>query len=286
MSDKERTIWQVQNCGRGSWEVNNWDAEIKTMSLQLTEEEQKSPYAKYFYLGPANATLENELAAQRGTLLAEEECFMPEDYARIMNTSEINRLHTGYRVMKNGIGFSLVRVKGEEINEEKMRFFQDHFRPAEKDLFYKIWFPGAHLRHYINMAIEDVGCGLEAVEFVAPLNAQILGIDSSLAERDGACIGISGGNGISYPLYHVSKFPRYATAVRYTRDLPDGQETIFTVWHGVHWKDGKSVRMIPENEAVPEADARGQVQHSMRELQTEFRNVQLFWDEQKKYFNN
>lgn len=274
-----RPVWEVKSCGRGSWEVSDWQNELKGMSTALTDEEKKSKYAKYYYLGPAKPSDENLLAASRIQYLEEEETYMPEKFAEIMNSSAIEKIRTGYRVMDNGVGFAVVRVKGSGVTDEKMQFFLDHFNPEGPDLFYKIWFPGTHMRHYFDTAVEDVGCGMELVKFLEVLDGEKLNIPDSMPGKDEKCIAISGGNGASYPLHQDGAEPHYAIAVRYTRETEDGRETIMTFWQGLQWKDGKSVRMIPEDARVPWNAPRAQVQHSIWELTTEMRNVLLFWDD-------
>lgn len=274
-----RPIWEVRTCQKGSWDVTDWTSEIKEMSVALTEEEKQSKYAKYYDMGPAEPTEENRLAAIRNRCLAESEVYMPEEFAAVMNSSRIHQIRTGYRVMDNGVGFAVVRVKGEGVTDEKMQFFIDHFKPESPDLYYKIWFPGTHMRHYFDIAVEDVGCGMELVQFLEILDGPKLNIPDDMPEKDEKCIAISGGNGVSYPLYGYKEHPHYAVAVRYTREIDGGRETIMTFWQGLQWKDGKSVRMIPEGARIPENSVRGQVQHSIWELTTEMRNVLAFWDD-------
>jgi hypothetical protein len=275
----DRPVWTIKTCQKGSWDVSDWQTDIDEMTILLTEEEKKSKYAKYFYLGPAEPSMENRIAATRGQSLKESEVYMPEEYAQVMNSDAINRIHTGYRVMDNGIGFAVVRVRGEGVSDEKVQFFLDHFNPEGPDLFYKIWFPGAHMRHYFDIAVEDVGCGMEFVKFLEILDGPKLNVPDDMPGKDRRCIAISGGNGASYPLYKDGKEPHYAIATRYTREIEGGRETIMTFWYGLQWKDGKSIRMIPEDERVSEEIVRGQVQHGIWELSTEMRNILLFWED-------
>ena len=259
--------------------MESWDAEIAEMSVLLTEKEKESKYAKYVYMGPAEPSLENRIAATRGQSLKESDVYMPEDFAKIMNSPRIDQIRTGYRVMDNGIGFAVVRVRGEGVTDEKTQFFLDHFNPEGPDLFYKTWFPGTHMRHYFDVAVEDVGCGMELVKFLEVLDGPKLNIPDDMPGKDDKCIAISGGNGASFPLYKDGEEPHYAIAVRYTREIEGGRETIMTFWQGLQWKDGKSVRMIPEGARIPEEIVRGQVQHCIWELSTEMRNILLFWED-------
>ena len=142
------------------------------------------------------------------------------------------------------------------------------------------------MRHFIDMAIEDVGCGMEAVKFLNFISGEDLHIFDEEFETDPGFIAVSGGNGMSSSLYHMGYKPRYAMSVRYTREIPGGRETIMTFWQGLHWKEGKSVRMIPEEEQISEDVLRGQCQHSIWEVETETRNVLDFWDDwHRGYFD-
>ena len=102
------------------------------------------------------------------------------------------------------------------------------------------------------------------------------------SKKDSAFIALSGGNGISYPLCNVGKYPRYAMSVRYTREITNGRETIMFFWHGLHWKNGKAIRMIEDNIKVSEHVARTQCQHSLWEMTTEVRNILAFWENNHK----
>lgn len=273
-----RPVWPVIDCGRSGRDVTDWEKEISSMQLALTEEESRSKYAKYYRRGAITPPLNNLKAAARGEMLELSETYRPEEFAKIINSPAREKIRTGYRVLPDGIGFAVVRVKAPGLTDEKMQFFIDHYRP-EGDLFYKNWYPGIHMRHYSDMAIEDVGCGMEVIQFVKFISGEDLHIYDDMPSKDPDFIAISGGNGISSSLYHMGNAPRYAMSVRYTREISGGRETIMTFWQGLHWENGKSVRKIPENEAISEAELRGQCQHSIWEVETETKNVLEFWDD-------
>lgn len=276
----DRPAWPILHCGRFSHEVEDWEEEIKTMSTELTEEEAKSEYAKYFYMGQAAPTAENLLAAERGQELDEAETFLPEDFVKIMTSDRVDTLRTGYRVMNNGIGFAVARIRGEGVTDEMVRYFAEHYRP-EGDLFYKTWCPGVHMRHYVDMAVEDVGCGMEAIRFVDFFGPEQLGFVEDAERTYPKCITVSGGNGEAYPLHKMYQDPRPAFSIRYTREIDGGRESLMFYWHGLHWKNGKSVRVIPEGVFVEEADVRTQIWHCIHEQETEFRTIREFWKDRQ-----
>lgn len=276
MNKYNRPVWPILHCGKFFSQIENWNEEIKTMSVNLTEEEAKSKYAKYFHLGQASPTDSNLIASERGQRLDDTEVFMPEDLVKIMTSDKVDSLRTGYRVLNNGIGFAIARIKGEGITDEMVQFFVDHFRP-EGDLFYKIWCPGAHMRHYCDMAVENVGCGMEAIQFVNFFGPDTLGFTEDLQVVDEKCIAISGGNGVAYPLHKINEEPRPAFSVRYTREIDGGRESIMFYWHGLHWKEGKSKRIIPKEKIVEEADLRMQIWHCIHEQETEYRTIREFY---------
>jgi len=276
--------WPVVDCGKFSFEVKDWEKEILSLSAKLTEEEESSKYAKYYHMGPATPSQENLIAAERGQWLDLGECYRPEQFKDIMTSDAVNQIRTGYRVLDDGIGFAVIRVETPGVTNEKMQHYIDHFKP-EGDLYYKTWLPGPHLRHYKDMALEDVGCGFEAIQFVDFIGPAQMGFYRGMPKEDVHCIAMSGGNGISYPLHAIGTQPRPAMSIRYTRSTETGRETIMTFWHGLHWKDGRSVRMIDSNAGIGEADVRAQVQHCIYELTTEGRNILEFWNDwQNGYF--
>ena len=266
MENKKRIGFVPQNCGRGESDID-WETEIPTLSVELTEEEKKSRFAKYYYRGLTQPSAENLRQCEPGNPLPLSEAFMPEDYCRRMTPDKLDQMRSGYCVMENGIGFSLARVQMPGITEEVMEVFAREYHP-EGDIFYKSWFPGAHMRHFEMMAVEDVGVGMETVKFMDFIPPARLGVGEGHPLMDARLISLKGLNGISWPLHTPYQNTRYVLETLFYRDIPGGREAFVHFWHGLSWdlENQKSIRRIPEGEAVNLSDVRAQANHAVWEL--------------------
>ena len=155
---QNRPVWIVRDCGVLLEEIKDWDAEIASLTTELSEEEKKSPYSKYYLRQLKMPSRESLKAVELDNPLPGESMFMPDQLASRLAVD----FRVGYGVMENGIGFSLSRIRMEGVTDEKIQYFIKNFRP-EGDLYYKSWYPGTHLRHYVNGCVEDVGLGIELI---------------------------------------------------------------------------------------------------------------------------
>ena len=258
---KNRGVWFVRDCGILLEDIKDWDAEVASLTTELTEQEKKSSYAKYYLRQLKMPSHENLKAAEYDNPLPEEKMFMPEEMISRMESGD--NIQSGYGVMQNGIGFSITHVLIGGVTDEKIQYFRENFIP-EGDLYYKSWYPGAHLRHYMNGCVEDVGMGMELVRFL-----QFIGPEGWASEyKDPLLNTVTGGAGVSWPLHDLFNKPRYCLYCHYFKDLPDGsgKEVFSAFWHGMSWKDGKPVRMIPEGEKIAIDRVRSQMNHSAWEF--------------------
>lgn len=273
-----KPIWRVLSCGRSCKEVADWEEELKGVRVAMTAEEKKSRYAKYFYRDIVEPAPDLLLACERGRALPDSECFLPEQFAEYMGASKIDRLKSGYCVMENGIGYSAARIVQKGITDEVMQVFLDHFRP-EYDLFYKLWYPNVHTRHYSDMAIENVGRGLEAIFFTNYMDAERLGVTEE--GMDPQCIGIDGGVCRVEPLHQMGGNSLHVIETCFYREIPEGRETIIHFWHGLTWKDGQFVRMIPEGDRVNIMEVRALYEHSAWEYTQQTELILAFYQDWK-----
>ncbi len=281
-----RPVFQVRDCGKSLADVKDRNAELYTLSTKLTPEEAASKYAKYYHLGPAEPSHENLLAVERGAEIDPAKAIMPEDYARVMNAPGNMEIETGYCALPNGVGYVAARTFQPGMTDEKMQFFTDNFKP-EGDLFYKTWFPGSHTRHYSDMAVEDVGWGMEDFRFVQPLFPKDLGMPEQIDQNDPACFAMNGSNIMSYPLHKPDGEPLYVTELCYYRAVPGGRELRVRFWIGLHYVDGKSQLHLPGGKPVDPSYPRALCNHCIWEFATLTRNILMFWeDSQAGYFKD
>ena len=254
---QNRPVWIVRDCGISLEEVKDWDAEVASLTTELTDEERKSPYSKYYLRQLKMPSHENLKAVELDNPLPEECMFMPDQLASRL----AGDFRVGYGVMENGIGFSLSRVRLDGVTDEKIQYFIRNFRP-EGDLYYKSWYPGTHMRHYVNGAVEDVGLGTELIRFEEHLGPDDLSDEYS----DPLLCCVVGESGVSWPLHDLFNKPRYCLCCHYFRDLPDhsGKEAISMFWHGLSWREGKAVKMTDKPISVDRV--RSQMCHAVWEF--------------------
>lgn len=276
--DREHPIPFVKHCRRSFSEITDRE-ELYSLSCELTENEKASPYAKYFSLGPAYPCPENIRATEYDTPVDSARAFMIEDYPKRMNVEGCSELKTGYCVLPNGVGFGTATTFMPGCSAEVMTNFIDHFNPPE-DLFYKAWLPGAHIRHYEDMAVEDVGFGMVQLRFIEGLTAEKIGMPKN-PQGDRYNIGITGANILCVPLHQPDAEPLHISELCYYRLMPEGYEMRVTFWVGMHFKDGKSVLYLPDGKAVNPMIPAALARHSAWETATYMRNVMAFWEDCK-----
>lgn len=273
----EKPVFFVKDCGKAFEDIVDREKELYTLTTDLTEDEKKSKYARYYYLGQAAPTNENLIAVEPENPLDLSEAFTIEEYAARMDKPGAAPVKTGYCVLPNGVGFAAARTVQYGVTEEVMQHFLDNFNP-EYDLFYKTWCPGSHVRHYANMAVEDVGWGMAQLRFIEGLNAEKIGIP---VHNDPLCIGITGANILAQPFHQPDAEPLKVSELCYYRILPEGYELTVTFWLGMHFENGKSVLHLPNSKPVDILYPQLLARHSLYETATVARNTYQFWLDSK-----
>ncbi len=276
--DPERPIPFVKHCGRTFSDITDRN-ELYRLSCELSDTEKSSAFAKYFNLGPAMPCEENIRATEYQQPIAPSEGFMIEDFVNHMDVDGCNPLKTGYCILSNGVGFGTATTLMPGCTAEIMTHFIHHFNPPE-DLYYKAWFPGGHIRHYADMAVEDVGFGMVQLRFIEGLNGDSIGMPNPPIHDHGN-IGITGANILCQPLHQPDAEPLYITELCYYRLIPEGYEQRVTFWVGMHFKNGKSVLHLPGKKPVHPSLPSALARHSAWETATFMRNVMEFWKDSK-----
>ncbi len=277
--DREKPIPFVKHCRLPAVSRENYH-ELYAIRSDLTEEERCSSYAKYYHLGPACPTEENLRATEPGAEIDPARAFLIEDYVQHMDVPGCCALKTGYCTLENGVGFAAATVTAPGIRAEVMSHYIEHFNPPG-DLYYKAWYPGAHFRHYEAAAVEDVGHGMEYLQFVEGLTADKIGMPTP-AKQDSFCIGITGANILTRPLHQPDAEPIYMSELCYYRQMEDCYEERVTFWVGMHFVDGKSQLHLPGGKAVAPSYVSALARHSIWETTTFMRNVLQFWKDSQK----
>ncbi|MCD7736032.1 MAG: hypothetical protein LUI07_03560, partial [Lachnospiraceae bacterium] len=160
--DENRPFPFVKDCGRFLSEEA--EGKVYRLSCALTEEEEASPYARYYRMGPAMPDEENIRATEYNAECDPKKAFLPEEYVQSMDVEGCSKLKSGYCIMPNGVGFAIATTFVPGCTAQIMTNFLENYNPP-CDLYYKTWFPGGHVRHYRDVAIEDAGFGMCRINF-------------------------------------------------------------------------------------------------------------------------
>ncbi|WOC32922.1 MULTISPECIES: DAPG hydrolase family protein [Caproicibacterium] len=241
--------------------------------VELTEEEKKLPYVKYFYRDLAKVP-EEKLRIAQGAPADPRTALPLEERNRFLAGTDAG-LTCGFTVMPDGLGYVANSTFMPNVTVEMCEWWFG-WHSVGSDLRYKLWDHDDHyharadkpdyvkdphvplaqktwgVRHFIK---EDIGFGPEEMYlcFAAP---QDLGYDPALIGTD-ACPSLVCGTGEGKsPALMTHKFC----------SVPGGVQFVSRFWMGVGMKDGKVTRLLPEGARVPEAAPRALFSHNIKEF--------------------
>ena len=253
-------------------------AELQKLSPALTAEEEASPFAAYYH-APMGPLQPEHLAAIQGPPMDPNDCYMPSGMAAHMNKIGPDKVENGYGVMENGVGFAAVRILQEGVTDEMIRHYRENFAPV-KDLFYKTWFPGAHIIHFVDGAVEDLGWGMLNMHMYFRADLSALGFDESrILENDPDCIAALTSGAISTPVADPDSGAEIMCMAMYTRQTPTGRELRIRYWLGAGFdEDGKLLVYTKPDKITPLEKAKRNMEHCMREYCNEKYLIKAFWE--------
>lgn len=248
----------------------------------LTEEEKKKPYAKYYYRKPNPPDPEQILAM-------EEQCdvskiLWPENISDLLNPGYLP-IETGWCQMPNGGGFIANLTKMPGVTAEMIYWWFTYF--TMNDLRYKIWYRPCHLGHYISptrrkicldpksripedtfwgathYAVEDIGGGPEliAIHFKSP---EDMGFDMSRFKQPYVSALVAG-YGDQLVLLDKNAPRGCAFMCHIVRDVPGGVEWRTRFWMGYRLQNKKADFCVPPGEKVPAEAIKGLAIHNVYE---------------------
>lgn len=211
--------------------------DLSKLTTALTEEERKSPYAKYFAGKPAEPDPDVREAIKPNRAIDPARATMPGDVAELVKNCGKREVENGYCVMPDGTGYATILTRNYDTTPEVEKVFESY--NPEGDLGYKIWFPGAHIRHLKDGAIEDMGAGIMKINFYSPLPLTVFGI-KDIKRLDPDAIGFMGGGGRFKKLNDGDDVAfSYMANIHYTRRVGRGYEMRSIFWNGMRVVDGK-----------------------------------------------
>ena len=254
------------------------ESDYLSLTTEPTEEEKKSYAYEIWKKGPVELRPEQEAALLKP--MDPSRAFMPEDMAMHMMGPNVDLFLGGYCILPNGIGFGATWCDMSDITDEMEAYFDDN-TPNDGDMFYKAWYPGQHVRHYANAAIEAVGREPEILRVSRAPEWTKMGFPENVKEVDPNFLNIRGGNSqIMKITDREGKEHLDVTLLHFYRKMGKGKFICSRFWMGlnINRETGKSDISLPFFGAVREDVARGMARHCFTEYATNARNIRDFWN--------
>lgn len=256
--------------------------EMRSMSAELTEEEKKDPFFKYYSeeLAPYQ---EDHLRAQAAGPLAPEECYMPDKAGNILLCENDKYAENGYGVLPNGVGFAAYKIDQIGITDEMIVNYRENFAHTEnRNLFYKIWFPHQHVIHFEDAIIENWGWGNCFQDMnMSTFRFSHLGITKEeIAEKDPNCLSFFGIGGTTIQLDRPEREPWMMWMIMHTRKTSWGREMRVRYWNGIDFKEDGTIEIManPDREETMK-EMRMMMMHGQREYGNELKLMKQFWED-------
>lgn len=275
--DTGREMTKPYNSGKYFGEVSY--EQLNQLTTDLTEEERKSPFSKYYYM-PMGPLQPEHLEALEHGLLRPEDCRMPGEAGSLLLGPPGRDVENGYGVLPNGVGYAAIKIDQAGITDEMIKKYREEFA-QEGNLFYKVWCPGSHLMHYVDGAVEDFGWGMLNMHFSGEeFEFRHLGIEKSeIPEKDPACINFLGIGARCTRLDQPEVGEEYLSMVCHTRLVEGGRELRVRYWYGMLFGgDGTYLYRIDPDRARTQKKMKQMMAHCMREYRNQYHHIKLFWE--------
>lgn len=280
---KGKVMVAPRTCGKKMNEISL--EELRNMTVELTEEESQSVFAKYYKEPLAHLQPEHVRAIEYGPLRPEE-CYMPELAGSILLDGNDRYPANGYGVLPNGVGFAAIKIVQDGITDEMIRNYQENFANDENcNLFYKTWYPGSHLIHFEDGAVENFGWGMMRMEMNWDcFRFNHLGIEETdISQRDPGCIFLMGLGGKAEEIYDREGKERVMCMVQHTRETEIGRELRVLYWNGMTFMEDGTLKVCPE----PDRDKtmkemKLMMIHCMTEYCNQLKLIKMFWNKEIK----
>lgn len=253
---------------------------MNEIKIDLTLEEQKKPYSKYFYqpIVSPNADLIDIL--KKGPMDSSK-ALMPENINDLLNPGYAE-VENGYCILPNGAAYVAVNNKFPGVTVDMINWwFAWH---ALEDMRYMLWFKKGHygisvsdedraiildpstpilqkFQGRTHHVIEDTGAGAEDIQ-ISFLTPEQLGFDMTRFKSP-AVATVIGANGLSQLRSGGPKAPAIMT--HFVREISGGVEFRSRFWMGYNMIDNKPIKLLPDGITVPLQAAMGLAFHNVEE---------------------
>lgn len=241
--------------------------------VELTEEEKKYPYAKYFYQPMAPVPEDKKRIADGPA--ADSHTFLPIEERNRFLAGDKDTLSVGFGVAENGTGFVANSTFMPDVTVAMMDWWFG-WHSVTSDLRYKIWDPEDHYRaradkpdyvknpavpenqktwgvtHHI---IEDIGMGPSplTLHFMSPAD---FGYDPALVGTQSCNSLVCASGEGNCPAAMTHKFSA----------VPGGILFESRFWIGYLYRQGQFYKVVPDDQRVPEVVPRSLFRHNIKEF--------------------
>ena len=255
--------------------------QLREMSAEITEEEKKDPFYKYYSETMAEIEPEHKKAIAAGAL-PEALCYMPDQAGKILLCGSDTYPENGYGVLPCGVGFASVLIHQTGITDDMIRKYREEFAHTQNRLlFYKLWYPHMHLIHFEDGIVENWGWGMCRQDMnMEDFCFSHLGITrDEILQKDPDCIGFLGIGGRCVELQKPTRKDWPMWMIQHTRLTPEGRELRIRYWNGLDLHRDGSVTLEPNPDRQQTLnEMKLMMSHCMHEYCNELKLMKMFWE--------
>lgn len=256
--------------------------QLRAMPAEITDEEKKDPFYKYYSETMADIEPEHKKAIAAGALPGNL-CYMPDKAGNILLCGSDVYPENGYGILPNGVGFASVLIHQTGITDDMIRKYRDEFAHTKNRLlFYKLWYPHMHLIHFEDGIVENWGWGMCRQDMnMEDFCFSHLGITrDEILQKDPDCIGLLGIGGRCVELQKPKRGNWPMWMVQHTRITREGRELRIRYWNGLDLHRDGSVTLEPNPDRQQTLnEMKMMMSHCMHEYCNELKLIKIFWED-------
>lgn len=186
---------------------------------ELTEENRKKWYSKFYYSGRPELTDAQKSLFAKGNTMDPKNALLPGSYDLLAQKESFEN-DLGYCLLENGVGYGSTHTAMTGVSMEMFEWYKK-LRMVDQ-LSYMIWYPGSHYSELKGITVEDIGFGFSDFFMISLLTPDMLGFTANPAEMDPRFACIMGANTVIKNRVHPEIRPLASALFHYVRTLEDG----------------------------------------------------------------
>lgn len=234
---------------------------------KLTPEQEKAPYAHFYYRPAPEFEPWNQKVLEQGSSLRPEDAILAENISDMLHPERI-KAESGYCVLPDGTGYVAVLHRWPGITMDMYNFWNDWWTKEDSETRYKIWCPGKHVGAFFTYTSEDIGGNLEEIYFGGSVrqDPSLLGLNLEEMKKSN-CVMTDGGNALSKTYGAGEQVPPTAGVVcHFMYQEEDGLTMRSRFWFGYQVLGGGLVKMLAPGTRVSESMLKGIFEHNVLEM--------------------